>query len=125
MTVFCSTCRTFLHCTKPVSRGNLKACSNHENKVVSANYSFERDELENKLNTLELAVEEREAISKRFTYGNGDDFLKLNDDLTEAYTNTIAKINKEIYDEYGILPAKYGKKIPKEEILAKFDEGGF
>lgn len=120
MSASCTNCAKFMHCQKDTG---LTGCGNHKPKVIVPK-QLTRKNLEEKLNTLELAREERSAIWKRNElYTIGKDFEKLNDNLAEAYTKTIAKINTELFEKYGILATNYGEKVRKEEILANFDEG--
>ena len=114
----CTTCRKSRYCSKHHKKGNFKACNEHKEKVITKNV-LGRAELEKKLNTLELAKEERDAISQRITYTKGDDFFELNNALIESYTRIIAKINTELYEEYNIPPSKTSNK---DEILAIFEE---
>lgn len=117
----CTTCRKSSHCSRLFKKEHFRACNQHKEKVIIKE-TIDKTSLEKKLATLELAREERDAISQRITYTKGDDFFELNNALIETYTKTIAKINEELHKEYGILPSQ---AINKEEILAIFEEEAF
>ncbi len=117
----CTTCRFFGKCCKP-SKTSLKACNNHREKVPAETF-FSREEIENKLETLELAMEEREAIITRKDFTKGQEFIELNNCLIKAYSKTISSINKELFKKYNIFPSDIDKEafltlVFKEEASA-------